>query len=266
VQTDSGGNSGLQPETAVTTTLGAVFRVGTQFSVAIDMFDIAVSDAIVFVGGNGANTQNACLANPASRYCTLIVRNSGGLVTTWKQTYLNYSKQQTQGIDVEANWSTALFGRALNVRGFATYQPHFNYIQEGLITTEVAGVAVAAGLSAVGAQLRASAYVNYHLADHWEMSWLQRWRSSMRRSDNPGLSVAAPDVPSVGYSNLTLTYSPALGARRTELSLTVQNLFDQPPPPSAFSGSANAPGIFGGAAAGDDQLGRYFTLGLRYRP
>jgi len=46
----------------------------------------------------------------------------------------------------------------------------------------------------------------------------------------------------------------------------VDNLFDkQPTAYGAIGGPAGVPGLFGGYIPGEDLLGRYFTVGLRYR-
>jgi outer membrane receptor protein involved in Fe transport len=52
----------------------------------------------------------------------------------------------------------------------------------------------------------------------------------------------------------------------TELFFNIKNLLNQQPVPVAGTGGASlVPGLFGGYAQGDDTVGRYFTIGLRFR-
>jgi iron complex outermembrane recepter protein len=49
------------------------------------------------------------------------------------------------------------------------------------------------------------------------------------------------------------------------LFLNVQNLFNQQPTPAASGGPQGRPGNFGGYAPGDDPIGRYYSVGVRYK-
>jgi outer membrane receptor protein involved in Fe transport len=65
---------------------------------------------------------------------------------------------------------------------------------------------------------------------------------------------------------VTLTYDleKRLGfAGDTQIFLTVQNLFDKIPPPSAYYGSGTSAGYYYEFV--DNPVGRYFTLGFRMK-
>jgi outer membrane receptor protein involved in Fe transport len=66
----------------------------------------------------------------------------------------------------------------------------------------------------------------------------------------------------VAYTNLTLSYQ----LNNTQMFFSVQNLFDKDPTPYGnIGGSSGVPGLFGGFIPGEDTIGRFFTVGLRYR-
>jgi outer membrane receptor protein involved in Fe transport len=53
--------------------------------------------------------------------------------------------------------------------------------------------------------------------------------------------------------------------KQFELSLNIQNLFDADPPVGNAAGTGGQPGYFGGFAATDDVVGRYFTVAARVK-
>lgn len=110
------GNTGLKPETADTYTLGVVWRPdGSGFSLAVDYFDIKVTDVI------GTLTSSQVLAacfnqdgsNPgyseSNFYCSQIQRNAGTgrIDNIFKPTY-NMGSLETNGIDLQLDWAGEL--------------------------------------------------------------------------------------------------------------------------------------------------------------
>jgi outer membrane receptor protein involved in Fe transport len=71
--TESSGNPNLRPEVATTNTLGIVLAPSSQFSIAVDAFDIKIKDFITRVAGSDAAIQDACYAG-ATEFCALQVR------------------------------------------------------------------------------------------------------------------------------------------------------------------------------------------------
>lgn len=113
------GNTGLDPETADTYTLGVVWAPeGTGFSLAADYFDIKVTDVI----GTLTSTQvlAACFnqdgSNPgysaSNFYCSQIQRNptTGRIDNIYKPTY-NMGSLKTSGVDLQLDW-TGEFGNS----------------------------------------------------------------------------------------------------------------------------------------------------------
>jgi outer membrane receptor protein involved in Fe transport len=243
-----------------------VYRASPSLSLALDGFYFNIDDAIYYLQTlNNTSLANACYANPGIAYCSFLQFNSAGQVNYLQTGYVNVAKIKTYGMDFEANWRTTLFKRPLNLRGLVTWQPHFLNTLPGLYTLEEAGAAVASGQEAVGAKVRATVTLSYKPTDRIGITLMERWRGKLNRTDRPEFYTQESKVPSVAYTNVNLSYSPKLAAGELELFLNVQNLFNTESPPSAFLGSAGAPGLFGGTAPGDDTIGRYYTAGTRFK-
>jgi outer membrane receptor protein involved in Fe transport len=280
-QQQQGGNPNLKPEVGFTTTVGVVFKPRENISVAVDGFDISISDAITGIDGTTANIQDACYdSGGASIYCTLQVRPGGysrtpanqavtNAATVWiTQTLLNLSQTHTQGVDVEANWGALhLFGRPLSLRGLVTYQPHIWLIQDLVTTDDAAGVS--------SPQLRALASIRVGLTENLSLNWSTRWRSELanvsQRIPNNVVLPGYNHVASAAFSNVTFNYKvPQVTGGGLDVYLNVLNVFDKIPPAyaplasgSAFSAGAGSNGV--GFYPADDGIGRYFNFGLRYR-
>ena len=70
-------------------------------------------------------------------------------------------------------------------------------------------------------------------------------------------------VPSYQTFNLTVGYDIN---EEMNVYFGVTNLFDkQPTPIGRIGGPAGVPGLFGGFRNGEDTIGRFFSLGFRYR-
>jgi outer membrane receptor protein involved in Fe transport len=266
------GNSNLKPELADTVTAGFVFRPAAVpgFSVALDGYYIKVKDAIVSLNGATAVAMQTCAnSGGTSSLCDLIVRPLGCCVkatnnyaTQVLTAPVNIANQWTRGADLEINYSSMAFNKHYNLRFLTTYQPHFvNVDPLGGVTTENAG-------SIDGnPKLRMSLIGSVSLTDNLKVSILERWRSRLnwyaQRSNGQDIVINSDGLPSVAYTNLNVAYDVEKFGGKAELYLNVQNLFDRQPPVFASPG-APFPGL-NGTYPGDDGIGRYFTVGFRYR-
>jgi outer membrane receptor protein involved in Fe transport len=272
---ETSGTPTLQPEVGNTWTAGIVVTPTDAFSVAVDAFHIVVSNAILQVNGPQNNLQDACYASGgASFYCTLQDRPLGytnkttaNNLTKWYRKYLNIAELRTWGADIDASYRMTAAGQPLTLRALATYQPHVIYEQPGLETLDMGGVAFADGGIQATAVWRVVLDATYQPIDSLGITWETRWRSALQHASAPS-QIYAPGstgVPSVAFSNLTVTYHvPVETLKQLDLYGTVQNVFNQMPPLTAFPGQQPNPGQFGGFALGDDYIGRYYTAGLRF--
>ncbi len=277
-QQQVGGNINVQPEVGYTTTMGVVLKPWDKFSLAIDAFQISITDAITSIDGSAAQIQDACYdSGGASEYCALQTRPGGYSRTPANQapsntaTYWitslpsNLAELETSGIDLEANYAMALFDRPLQLRFLATYQPHIITRQPFVADDEAAGV--------TSPVTRTLFSFKYNFTEALSLNWSTRWRSELRNMSKTITNVVpgSDTVASAAYSNMTVTYRlPMVKTGDLDLYFNVLNVFDKAPPAyvplasgSPFSSAAGTGGV--GFYPADDGLGRYFNLGVRYR-
>ena len=272
VRVEAGGNPGLKPEVSDTLTYGIVFRPNSSFSISVDAFDIKVKNAIFQTQGNDSVVQTVCYASKGtSSYCSLIGRALGNYTDTsaanpvvlWRQVFVNAANHDTQGVDLEASFRTSIADRPLNLRLLTTYQPHIFFGRDGVPTLDFAGVYGGSGGFVASPKVRMTAFADFKVTSSFAVSVQERWRSSLKYTPEANLIVASPDIKSVAYTNVNLTYTPDVSFGKVDFFLNVANLFNTDPPKAAFYLNPNPAG--GDVAAGDDVIGRYFTLGVRFR-
>jgi len=101
----SGGNPDLSPESADIFTLGLSWQpAGIRgMNVALDYYDIEISDGI---GALGANTiLGQCLATGAAQFCEAIDREPGGAIRSVQARLQNIADETARGVDLELDWA-----------------------------------------------------------------------------------------------------------------------------------------------------------------
>lgn len=254
------GNPNLKAEIGKTLTAGLVYKphFARGLSVAIDYYNIKISNAIVQIQGFDPSVQAACVqSNGTSPYCALAVRSSPTAVPSqWLVQNVNVAQQTTWGVDAEVNYATHLFNRPASLRMFTTWQPHLRYYQPGLPVYDAGGAANGApGQMTPTPGIRINGMVHVEPTSWFALDVRERWRSGMRYNANPTL-VFAQRIAPVGYTDLTATFK--VPGDRFEMFVNIQNLLDKSPPASQYG---TIPGQ--GFAGSDDYIGRYFTVGVR---
>jgi outer membrane receptor protein involved in Fe transport len=250
-------NPDLDVEVAKTWTAGVVLRPNfiPRFSLAVDWYKISIGNAVTNIAGQDVTIQNICEAsNGTSSFCSLIERplpfsnrTSANFVTAFYSKPQNVQTLTTNGVDVEANWSTEVGGGLLGLRGLVSYQPSLTTVRfPGQAPLNAAG---APGLSKV----RATLFANYKYKN-FTVDIQQRWLSGVDWNADRTIVFAEPKLPAIAYTHLTLSYQ----LDRTQMYLSVRNLFDRGPTPygNIGVGSPGVPGLFGGFMPGEDILGR----------
>jgi iron complex outermembrane receptor protein len=275
VPTITQGNANLTPEVAYTRTIGVVFQPRSlpRFSVALDYYNLDLSDAISLVSGLTPATQGICEASGGtSPLCDLYVRplpfsnrTAANVPTRVYARPQNIALTQAAGIDVEVNYglimrdlSTALDGR-LNLRALANHQPTYkSRLFPGQALVNSAGIAgVPPGAAAIALPRdKVTLQANYALGA-LSVGTQARWRSGMERNADPTIVFIADRIPSFTVADLNASYKLKLGGKNLELFVSVQNVFDKLAQP--FSSLAGQ----GTVVPGDDIIGRYFTAGVR---
>ncbi|HUO21808.1 MAG TPA: TonB-dependent receptor [Caulobacteraceae bacterium] len=269
--TYSSGNPNLKPEVAATTTAGFVYQPKwlRNFSFSADAYYIDLTSAIVSESGYFTQNQNVCYASGGtSSFCSLIIRPGGPLnasaaATGWLSTVINANDVKTYGVDFESAYQTRVFDNPLSLRALMTWQPHHVTESPGVPTTEDAGEAFFAYALPV---LRLNVNADYKVGN-WDLGVLERWRSTMSLENvASSVYVGQTNVPSTLYTDINIQYRmKTWSVGNADLFLNVRNLFNVQPPPAAAATNPSSVGTFGGFVSGDDPIGRYFTLGIRFR-
>lgn len=112
IRTTIGGNPSAQSETANIQTFGVVYRPSDNFSITVDRFDIALSDALTTLGASFILDQCAT----AGDFCNLIERFTSGALAgnpvNVQNTVTNVGGVDTSGWDIAIrfDWRTSFLG------------------------------------------------------------------------------------------------------------------------------------------------------------
>jgi len=261
-------NSNLTAEIGQTLTAGLVMKPAflPGFSLAVDYYDIKVSNAITTVQGFQPTIQQGCNTGGLAVYCGLIQRDSSGAVTAWYVQPINLSKVTTYGLDVEANYNGSIGNHRLALRGLAAYQPHIRYIQPGVAVIDQGGVAFGTNGLTASPSWRLTGTASFNINDNLRVDTIYRWRNGLKLWGDPTVAWAAGQGKVAPFGQLGVNLSQTVNlssGRKVEMFLNIQNLLNAKPPVANAPGTATSPGGFGGFVVTDDPVGRYFTVGLR---
>jgi outer membrane receptor protein involved in Fe transport len=288
----TGGNPGLEPETADTTTFGVVFTPsgaldGLRFSA--DWYEIDLQDAITPGGLGGLSAQNlvdACErgGQGACAAITGVADGSGGFsdIVAVEATSINIGKFLTRGYDFEVSYDTPMsriYEPApgdLNVRVIASYL--YNMIVDtGLGDAAIdyhgqSGPVASFGGFNTSPDWRANTWLTYTLdrfSTTLEVQYIGDGTMNALRFESPfgdpsntqPNSQSDNSVEAVTYVGLSASYEFDLGQsdRAVEVFGAINNLFDEDPP--------IAPGgnLYPTNPVYFDTLGARFRAGVRIR-
>jgi len=271
--TVAGGNPGLRPEIAKNVTAGVVLTPGflPGFSLSVDYFDIKINNAIGSVNGLNPILQKLCLSSPggASPYCALVQRpisynstDPANFPTLIYNLAQNIARVEASGFDLEANYALNLdrvgLGGRLTLRGLWTHQP-----KTTTITIPGAQITNASGTQAVPKD-KLNLMANYRVG-RFGFDLLERYYSPVHQNANPTLVYDIPNVPAYFQTDLNLSYDFGFAGSDMTAFVNVNNLFN------AKGGIFQDPGYTGSIGLRyptvnyADIIGRYFTVGLRFK-
>ncbi len=224
-QSITGGNPNLQPETADTFTLGVVFTPSfiDDFSISIDYFDITVEDAV----GTGPSSQtilNECLGTGDAFFCNLVTRAANGTLASgfgtnygFLQINQNVAELSTSGVDVQINYAfdfadkIPMLGEygGLSFDYAATFLDSLNEVafvgDSGIECAGFFGNGCASGFSGTPAP-----EYRHRLMATWETPWpweaAVTWRHFSATDNDNTADTLEPDIPAIGYLDLTGNY------------------------------------------------------------
>jgi outer membrane receptor protein involved in Fe transport len=247
------GNPNLRPERARTLTFGAVaqpaFASGLQLS--LDYYRIIVRDAIATVLPQtlldqcAAGNQNLCSLVTVTPSNTLIIRNQG----------INLASRRIAGLDFEGSYRTKFADGSLTLRLIANHQLINDSTVPGSPVTPILGDTTAPKWNGL--------FQVTYAAERWSLFAQERVIGSalLDAKRVEGIDVDLNHTPAIAYTDLTLTYDIKLGGQSQQIFLSVSNLLNQAPPrsPPPFT-TFTLP-----SSQTYDQIGRFFTAGVRFK-
>lgn len=270
-----GGNPGVLPEEADTTTVGVVYRPQwlPGFDVSVDWLSVDVAGSIEQFGAQ--EIVDACYIRNDTDQCANITLDALGEVTLVNQTFQNVSKAKISGIDLEMGYArpVKIFGggEQIGLRLFASYLDENSTTSSIGVKTDRAGqVAVVPGNPITFAlpQWKATANLSYNRGPL--RTFLQlRYIGGGNYDTQNGIGVnnwvvADNEIGSITYVDARLSWDMEVGGSQLELFGNVTNLFDRDPPlVPAFVAAVAAPAQYNSALY--DVLGRRFALGVNLR-
>jgi len=267
VPTTTVGNAGLKPETADTTTVGVSWRPGfiDGLETSIDYYSIDITDAIGSLGGQ--NIVNACygrspFTSVQAGYCSLISRDTNGVISDIRNQNLNLAALKTKGVDLEVDYRfqlADLMAGSAGTMGLRLLGTHVDNLKQnnGIVTVDRAG-------EQGNARWRLTGTVNY--ANGPLSAYMQvRYVDAVKVDNTYGPNdIDDNTIPSRTYVNTSVHYTLFDSQTRGNLQIfgDINNLLDKAPPivPSASATPGQTV-----LAADYDKIGRYFSFGARYR-
>ena len=270
------GNASLTPEKAKTTVLGGVYSPSwfSGFNLSIDYYRINIRDAIITRSGSQF-LQDCETSGGTAPSCAFIVRplpfsdrSAANAATAVNIVPLNLAFQKQEGVDIESNYvrPVELFGAS----GKLVLRANINLLLHATSQlTASAPVLDAAGFGYNNQWVRATLSQGFE-GDRLSLQLTERYIGPSK--------VGVPAVPALVFANYgrykPVTYVDFNGAykvgadRNIELFANVQNLLNKKAPingPTSNDVPSTNPGLFVPAGYQYDIVGRYFTLGARFK-
>ena len=269
--TRNGGNPALEPETAISYSLGVVVQpqMVKGLSVTVDYFNISIDKAIGTIGA--PNILQGCYTNLNDDYCKLIVRNNSGSIQYLNDLNQNIGQRSTGGIDFAVRYAMPTeYGRF----AFAFDANWLAFLDSTLKLASGDQVTHGKGNYDLGAlpAVKANVGVDYNM-DQFVAGVVGRFVGNFKECANPGDNTTAngglcnlydpatkttftnPDARQVGHYtqvDIHAGYTQPSSIGKTSVFVGISNLFDKTPPYIYSAALANSdPATY-------DYLGRYF--------
>lgn len=255
----SGGNPGLQPETADTWSAGVVLTPSflSGFRASVDYYDIKIKGAITTLPAQ--QIVDLCAAGTQS-LCSFLVRDGTGRLVRINASQVNAARRTTSGVDIEAAYTTRFAnGATLSLRGLATYVDKLT-LTNGTVTIDRAGE--------VGGDNGGLPHWRFNLAATYSQGPVtffveNRFIGGGRYDNTLGPSdIDLVNIKARNYVNASITFNVLdTPTKRFQVFFNVQNLLDQDPPivPSTFIAPPQTNAVL------YDVVGRMFQAGARVR-
>jgi iron complex outermembrane receptor protein len=251
------GNAALQPETAVTKTLGLVYSPSflTGFSGSLDWYDIKVDNRITAV--SASYVANQCYVASVDSFCSSIKRNAAGEITDLARGNANLGQLEVSGLDLAFNYRfpTTRFGR-FGLRSETSYTDAF----------KVKSAADGEWVNYAGEYYYNRVKSNLNLdwtMGNWSANWGTRYYSPVKdqcwdsetECNMPGAEASwGTDVNKLGavvYHDLSVGYKTSW---KGQILAGINNIFDKKPR-ITYNGAASASSV-----DADQPIDRFFYV------
>jgi hypothetical protein len=237
-------------------------------SASIDYYHIAIDNEISAVSGVTPSVQADCnQSGGTSPLCALIVRpfpisntTAANFPTTVYAVAANVSRVWVEGVDFEVDYGTDLstwteMNGTFNFRALWTHES--NYKSQVIPGASIVNTA---GTAQVPTD-RATFVVDYKL-NNFTVDLLERYNSPFRWTGDSTIVNTIPDVPAYFQTDVNFSYD--FVAANTPLTgfLSISNLFNTE---GGLYAIVNPPGSQYPVAPNTDVVGRYYTVGLRFK-
>ena len=263
VDAESSGNRNLKPEDSTSFTYGFILQpdwFAPGLSLTVDLYDIEIEDAITLVLAQSIvdNCVDAT-GGPDPLFCNLFTRDSTNNIDFVRSTFINASKFETEGIDVQVNYDTDLDFNADWLDGSLRFNLTGNYLRElNFFEFQDRPDEVNIERGEVGDPIRAFrsslSYAMSAVTVGWEVRYVGNQKRIAVGVDNDE-DLSPSDTGSSTYQDLTFRLFMPTESVDFELYGGVNNFTDEEPP-LGLTGVEDNEAIF-------DAVGRYYFLGVR---
>ncbi|MGB9428887.1 MAG: TonB-dependent receptor [Gammaproteobacteria bacterium] len=261
VNTTSGANPNLQPETSTSRTVGATWQVSQSvpLTFSADYFKIEIDNAIGSI--TPQNILSGCYVSGASNLCSLITRNASGAIINLDTGNVNSGTLLTEGLDFGTNYvlttqSAGTFNfdwETTWVKLYNTVTPNFSNPSQPIIQ------------QLINQQLKGPAYPRFKsfLTANWSYGgWQLQWQlqyignlieacsdsfngtplsfTNLGLCSYPNYQNNALSTNKIGaatFNNFQASYH--LDSTGTKLTFGINNVFNKEPPISHISSGYN---------------------------
>ena len=269
----STGNANLTPEKARTMTVGVVLTPTfiPELDLSVDYYRTRISDSIIPISYQLTNIQNLCLAsapNYDSPFCSLAVRPitdpsdpnyrnpNANFPSEIRNSPLNVARQEMHGYDFQLNYGWDMLKGRVAFRHLVSYQP----------LNETISLPGSFPTWAMEPKLRQSTFLAYDKGE-WSVALQNQWLSRVKlaTSDNAlngnSQNYAEPYLKAYDVLDVTVSKRFQAWGAKSSLFLTVNNVRNTRAP--LFPSNSGIPGLFYPTLGFYDDMGRYYTLGIR---
>jgi iron complex outermembrane receptor protein len=231
VRSLAGGNPNLVPEEAETLTLGFVYEVSEDLTVAVDYFDIQIDDAVAPFGGGTSNVLATCYdpslagSGVGGQFCNSVNRFADGSIDFVEGADQNVGSINQTGYDIIVGYNIEAFGGdiALDYLGTFTDQQDTLPFEGGQLIECAGNFGNNCGQPIPEYKHRAT--INYS-ADEFTLQLA--WRHVGRVNDDD--DTRAYFVESIGGFNYFEAAGTYFISDNYRVTAGIENLFDKAPP------------------------------------